>query len=162
MWERVAMSDRPETPRETTATGAAFRAGVKGMRYTENPDPAFDIPVVTDRPPGPNERHFETIERLPGLSDPTAAYEAGRALRMIGHIMDAEGSPPEHGHPFLRHLAEAVLFFGLRGERQPWGAEDTAFVFLERVQGPEEAIEAMRRAIMDYARKRPELKPRAG
>ena len=81
-------------PKETAATRAAFRAGVKGMRYTENPDPVLDIPVVTDRPPGPNERHFEATERLPGLSDPVAAYEAGRALRMIGHIMDAEGSPP--------------------------------------------------------------------
>lgn len=156
------MSNCLPTSKETAATRAAFRAGVKGMRYTENPDPALDIPVVTDTPPGPNERHFETIERLPDLSDPTAAYEAGRALRMIGHIMDAEGSPPEQGRPFLRHLAEAVLFFGLRGERQPWGAEDTTFVFLERVQVPEEAIEAMRQAIMDYARKRPELTPRAG
>jgi hypothetical protein len=59
------------------ATGAAFRAGVKGLRYTENPDPDFDIPVATDTAPGPNERHFETIKRLPGLSDPEAAYEAG-------------------------------------------------------------------------------------
>jgi hypothetical protein len=71
-------------PQETVATRAAFRAGVKGLRYTENPDPDFDIPVATDTVPGPNERHFETVERLPGLSDPEAAYEAGRALRMIG------------------------------------------------------------------------------
>jgi hypothetical protein len=46
-------------PQETVATRAAFRAGVKGMRYTENPDPGFDIPVTTDNVPGPNERHFE-------------------------------------------------------------------------------------------------------
>ena len=90
-----------------------------------------------------NERHFESTERLPGLSDPVAAYEAGRALRMIGHIMDAEGSPPNQGQGFLSQLADAVLFFALRQERQPWGAEDTAFVFLERTQRPKEAIEAM-------------------
>lgn len=156
------MSNCLPISKETAATRAAFRAGVKGMRYTENPNPALDIPVVTDRPPGPNERHFEATERLPGLSDPVAAYEAGRALRMIGHIMDTEGSPPEQGQGFLSQLADAVLFFALRRERQPWGAEDTAFVFLERAQGPKEAIEAMRRGIVDYARERPELKPRTG
>jgi hypothetical protein len=84
------MTDRPPKPQETVATRAAFRAGVKGLRYTENPDPDFDIPVATDTLPGPNERHFETVERLPGLSDPEAAYEAGRALRMIGHISTAK------------------------------------------------------------------------
>ena len=141
--------------KETIATGAAFRAGVRGIRYTEHPDPTFDMPVVTDTSPGPNERHFETVERLPGLSDPEAAYETGRALRMIGHIMDTEGSPPEHAQVFLQLLANAVLYFGLRGERQPWGADDTAFVFLENVKGPTEAIEAMRRAILTYAAQRP-------
>ena len=155
------MSDHQAT-KETTATGAAFRAGVKGLRYTEHPDPAFDMAVVTNSAQGPNERHFETMDRLPGLSDPVAAYEAGRALRMIGHIMDTLGSPPEQGRLFLPRLAEAVLHFALRGERQPWGAEDTAFVFLEGVQAPKETIEAMRRDIVDYARERPELKPRGG
>ncbi len=153
------MTDRT-IPKETTATGAAFRAGVKGTRYTEHPDPTFDVPVVTDISPGPNERHFETVERLPGLSDPEAAYETGRALRMIGHIMDTEGSPPEHGRVFLQQLGNAVLYFGLRGERQPWGAADTAFVFLENVKGPTEAIEAMRQAILTYVVHRPVAKSR--
>jgi hypothetical protein len=74
----------PPIPKETAATRGAFRAGVKGMRYTENPDPALDIPVETAVPVEPNERQFEVVERLPGLSEPEAAYEAGRALRMIG------------------------------------------------------------------------------
>ena len=115
------MTDRPSMPEETTATRAAFRVGVKGMRYTEHPDPSFDIPVATDNTPGPNERHFETIERLPGLSDPEAAYETGRALRMIGHILDSQGSPVEHGRHFVSQLASAVLTFAFRGERQLWG-----------------------------------------
>jgi hypothetical protein len=82
------MTDRPPIPQEKVATRAAFRAGVKGTRYTENPDPDFDLPVASDTVPGPNERHFEAVERLPGLSDPDAAHETGRALRMIGHILD--------------------------------------------------------------------------
>jgi len=126
-----SMTDRPSMPQQTVATRAAFRAGVKGMRYTEHPDPGFDIPVVTDTAPGPNERHFETVECLPGLSDPEAAYEAGRALRMIGHILDSQSSPVEYGQHFLSEVSSAVLTFALRGERQPWGAEDTAFVFRE-------------------------------
>ncbi len=142
------------------ATRAAFRAGVKGLRYTENPDPDFDIPVATDTVPGPNERHFETVERLPGLSDPEAAYEAGRALRMIGHILHSQGSPVEHGRHFLSQLANALLFFAMRGERQPWGAEDTAFVFRETFKAPPPDAQKAHDAILAYARKRPIVKSR--
>jgi len=149
------MSDRRPIPQQTLATRAAFRAGVKGLRYTENPDPDFDIPVMTDTASGPNEKHFETVERVPGLSDPEAAFEAGRALRMIGHMLDSQGSPVEHGRHFLSQLGNAVLFFAMRGERQPWGAEDTAFVFLESFESPPAAAQKARDAILGYARKRP-------
>ena len=140
------------------ATRAAFRAGVKGLRYTENPDPDFDIPVATDTVPGPNERHFETIERLPGLSDPEAGYEVGRALSMIGHILDSQSSPVEHGRHFLSQLGNALLFFAMRGERQPWGAEDTAFVFRETFKAPPPEPQKADDAILRYARKRPIVK----
>ena len=155
------MTDRPPIPQETVATRAAFR-GVKGTRYTENPDPDFDLPVATDNTPGPNEQHFETIERLPGLSDPEAAYETGRALRMIGHILDSQSSPIEHGRHFLSQLANAVLTFALRGERQPWGAEDTAFVFRETFKAPPADAQKAHDAILAYARKRPIVKGRCG
>lgn len=61
------MTDQP-IPKETLATRAAFGAGVKGMCFTENPDPDFDIPVATDNAPGPNEKHFASIKRLPAKS----------------------------------------------------------------------------------------------
>lgn len=149
------MSERQPTSKETVATRAAFRAGVMGMRYTENPDPSFDVPVATDNTPGPNERHFETIERIPGLSDPEAAFETGRALRMIGHMLDSQNSPVEHGQHFLSQLGNAVLFFAMRGERQPWGAEDTAFVFLETFKAAPTDAQRAHDAILGYARKRP-------
>ena len=151
------MTDRPSMPKATVATHAAFRVGVKGMRYTEHPDPGFDIPVATDNTPGPNERHFETIERLPCLSDPEAAYETGRALRMIGHILDSQGTPVEHGRLFLPRLGEAMMSFALRGERQPWGAEDTAFVFRETFKAPPPDAQKAYDAILAYARKRPPI-----
>jgi hypothetical protein len=112
--------------------------------------------------PGPNERHFETIERLPGLSDPEAAYETGRALRMIGHMLDSQKSPLEHGQYLLSQLGNAVLFFAMRGERQPWGAQDTAFVFLETFKAPPTAAQQARDAILAYARKRPIANSRGG
>lgn len=156
------MSDRQPIPKETVATRAAFRASVKGMRYTEHPDPGLDVPVVTDTASGPNERHFEALERLPGLSDAEAAYETGRALRMIGHMLDSQNSPVEHGRHFLSQLGNAVLFFALRGERQPWGAEDTAFVFLETFKAAPTDAQRARDAIVGYARKRPIAGPRTG
>ena len=151
------MTDRPPLPKETTATRAAFRVGIKGMRYTEHPDPSFDIPVATDNTPGPNERHFETIERLPGLSDPEAAYETGRALRMIGGVLDSQGTPVAHGRLFLSQLGEAMVSFALRGERQPWGAEDTAFVFREIFKAAPPEAQQAHEAILAYARKRPPI-----
>jgi len=48
---------------------------------------------------------------------------------MIGHILDSPHSPVEHGRHVLAQIANAVLYFAMRGERQPWGADDTAFVF---------------------------------
>jgi hypothetical protein len=110
--------------------------------------------------PGANERHFETIERLPGLSDPEAANEVGRVLRMIGHILDSQHSPVEHGRHFLSQLANAVLTFALRGERQPWGAEDTAFVFRETFKAAPTDAQRADEAILTYARKRPIVKTR--
>jgi hypothetical protein len=154
------MTDRPPMPKATVATRAAFRAGVKGLRYTENPDPDFDIPVATDTLPGPNERHFETIECLLGLSDPEAAFEAGRALRMIGHILDSQGSPVEHGRLFLSEVGNAVVSFAIRGERQPWGAEDTAFVFRETFKAAPTDAQKAYDAILAYARKRPIINAR--
>ena len=73
---------------------------------------------------------------------------------MIGHILDSQRSPVEHGQHILSQLANAVLSFALRGERQPWGAEDTAFVFRERFKDAPHAQKAYD-AILAYARKRP-------
>ena len=47
------------------------------------------------------------------------------------HHDDRYPDPVEHRQHFLSQLAGAVMTFAMRGERQPWGAEDTAFVFRE-------------------------------
>lgn len=88
----MTISDRA-IPKETPETGVAFRAGVKGLPFNEFSGPQPELHVQPGAETGPNERHMETIERLPGLSDPLAAYEAGLALRMIGYMFDQQGSP---------------------------------------------------------------------
>ena len=54
-------------------------------------------------------------------------------------------------------LASAVESFALRGERQPWGAEDTAFVFRETFKAPPMDAQKAYDAIPAYARKRPPI-----
>ena len=144
--------------RETTESGVAFRSGVKGLPFNDQVGPRPDLHVQPDMAQGANERHMETIERLPGLSDPLAAYETGRALRMIGHIFDSQDAPVTFAQGFVAKLGEALLYFALRGERQPWGAEETAFIFLETcvpASAPREFREQTRTSIVEYARKRP-------
>jgi hypothetical protein len=77
---------------------------------------------------------------------------------MIGHILDSQGSPVEHGRHFLSQLGNAVLSFALRGERQPWGAEDTAFVFRGTFKAAPADAQKAYDAILGYARKRPIVK----
>jgi hypothetical protein len=47
------------------------------------------------------------------------------------------------------------MTFAMRGERQPWGAEDTAFVFRETFKAAPTDAQKAYEAILDYARKRP-------
>ena len=112
------MADRPPKPKDTVATLAACRVGVKVMRYTEHPDPDFDILVATDSTPGPNERHFETVERLPGLSGPEAAYDAILTYARKRSIV--KGRVSDIKMPWILFLAMAALIAGCRiGPSQP-------------------------------------------
>jgi len=105
---------------ETEETGVAFRAGVKGLPFISTVGPQPDIDVQCDMAQGPNEQYFVvrlSDERIPGLSDPEAAYETGRALRWIGFELDKMKIPAAKGAgAFIPRLAEAVLYFKLRNE----------------------------------------------
>jgi hypothetical protein len=57
-------------------------------------------------------------------------------------------------------LGNAVVFFAMRGERQPWGAADMAFVFRETFKAPPADAQKADEAILGYARKRPIVKAR--
>ena len=95
------------------------------------------------------------LRRLPGLSDPQAAYETGRALRLIVRLFDQAGAPDRVGRQFIDNLAGAVVVDHMRHRARPWGAADTVDMFAEmyaRILGssPDE-IGKIRRAVMDYA-----------
>ena len=92
---------------------------------------------------------------MPGLADPYAAYETGRALRMIMQLFDRAGAPERIGRQFLDNLAGAVVIEHMRGSARPWGAADTVDMFVELyarvLGGDQDEVDRMRRAVMDYA-----------
>ena len=106
-----------------------------------------------------------TLNRLPGLSHPRAAYETGRALRMIIRLFDQAGAPASVGRQFIDNLAAAVMTEHMRRPSSTWGAADTADMFIEMytriLGGPPSAHDKVRRAVIDYAVAEPQP-PAAG
>lgn len=145
---------------ETEETGVAFRAGIRGLPFAGTVGPQPDITVQSDMEQGPNEFYLAAaIDRLPALSDPEAAYETGRALRWIGFELDQQKMSVEKAAgPFVPQLANALVYFKMRNERQPWGAADTAFVFAELLtsSGTSKSLaEEIERTVIRYAKQRP-------
>ena len=74
---------------------------------------------------------------------------------MIVQLFDRAGAPERIGRQFLDNLAGAVVIERMRGRARPWGAADTADMFVElyaRVLGGEQAdLDRVRRAVMDHA-----------
>jgi hypothetical protein len=104
---------------------------------------------------GNNEQALLDLTRLPGLTDPHAAYETGRALQRVMQLFDQAGAPERIGREFLANLSGAVVVDHMRGSRRPWGATETVDMFVElyaRVLGDRPAeLDALRRTVMDYA-----------
>ncbi|MEK0083647.1 hypothetical protein [Benzoatithermus flavus] len=143
----------------------AFRRGIRGVAFA--PTVAFSslAEIEAAFTGGVNETLLLTLTRLPGLVEPRAAYETGRALRMIIRLFDQAGAPEAVGRQFIDNLGLAVMAAHMRGSR-PWGAADTVEMFIEmysRVLGgrPSE-LERVRRTVMDYAVAEPKRVPRAG
>lgn len=80
---------------------------------------------------GPNEALVLAMQRLPGLVEPKAAFETGRALRIIARLLDAAGAPARVGEQFRDNLVAAVIAHAARRGARPWNAEDTVAMFVE-------------------------------
>jgi hypothetical protein len=132
----------------------AFRRGARGRPLL----PPKADGLAEDTAPfaaGINEQALLDLTRLPGLTDPHAAYETGRALQRVMQLFDQAGAPERIGREFLANLAGAVVVDHMRGARRPWGATETVDMFVElyaRVLGDRQAeLDALRRTVMDYA-----------
>lgn len=109
----------------------AFRAGL-GVSEIEPraPGPGLaEAPAAWGR--GPNEALVLAMQRLPGLVEPKAAFETGRALRIIARLLDAAGAPARVGEQFRDNLVAAVIAHAARRGARPWNAEDTVAMFVE-------------------------------
>lgn len=131
-----------------------FRRGVRGLPL-EPGAPNGLAEAAGTFGSGANEDALLSMPRLAGLTDAHAAYETGRALRMIVQLFDRVGAPERVGRQFLDNLAGAVVIERMRGRARPWSAADTVDMFVEmyaRILGSgQEDIAAIRRAVMDYA-----------
>jgi hypothetical protein len=141
----------------------AFRAGLGVAELGSAPAPGLAeaaVPWAT----GGNEALVLAMTRLPGLSDPRAAFETGRALRLIARLLDEAGAPPRVGEQFRDNLVAAVIAHATRRTGRPWDAADTVAMFmelyrrgLERADSEPGRVEA---ALLRWARQ--ELRPLPG
>ena len=139
----------------TTDVQQAFRLGVRGAALAPRwPDVGL-AEATADYAAGANEAVLLAVGRLPGLREPRAAYETGRALRMIIRLFDQAGAPERIGRQFIDNLAGAVVVQHMRHRGRPWGAADTVDMFIEmysRILGGNKLeLDRIRRSVMDYA-----------
>lgn len=144
----------------------AFRAGLgvpDAAGHGPAPGPGLAEPVPAWGVGG-NEALVLAMRRLPGLTEPRAAFATGRALRVIARLLDEAGAPPRVGEQFRDDLAAAVIAHAARRIGRPWDAEDTVAMFmelyrrgLERADAEPARVEA---ALLAWARQ--ELRPLPG
>jgi hypothetical protein len=149
-----AMIERDDGRVSSIDPQEAFRRGIKGGEFATDRGSG----LAEEAAPfgaGANEAVLLAVRRLPGLTDPQAAYETGRALRLIVRLFDQAGAPDRVGRQFIDNLAGAVVVDHMRRRSRPWGAADTVDMFAEmyaRILGSDpDDIGRIRRAVMDYA-----------
>jgi hypothetical protein len=142
-------------PVEASEIQEAFQLGIRGMAITHRPSDAPGTGNGLEPAGGPNEALLLTVGRVPGLTNAPAAYETGRALRMIIRLFDQAGAPASVGRQFIDNLGAAIMADHMRRPARPWGAADTADMFVEmyaRILGGRKAEhDKVRRMVMDYA-----------
>lgn len=113
---------------------------------------------------GANEALVLTMQRLPGLTEAKAAFETGRALRIIARLLDEVGAPARVGEQFRDNLVAAAIAHASRRGARPWGGEDTIAMFMElyhRTLGPADPVGAIvERRLLAWIRE--ELRPLPG
>ena len=145
---------------ETKAAEVAFRAGVRGLPYNDVPGPVPEIHVATAAPLGPIERFYESMERLPGATDPRSAYQTGRAVRFIAWLLDQNEYSLETGKAVLGAIAGQSLSCAADRRPRPFSPNDAVSVFLDLglAHAPWMSRLLIRAEILRYARRRPQAR----
>jgi hypothetical protein len=140
---------------ETGPIQEAFRRGVRGEPWQSQGAGRGLAEAASSFAHGPNEAVLMQLERLPGLADPRAAFETGRALRMILRLFDQANAPAATGQQFVANLGAAIMAHHMRRMGRAWGAADTVDMFVdmyERILGARRSeLVQVRRTIMDFA-----------
>lgn len=146
----------------------AFRAGLGAPEIEPAPSGHGLAPGLAEAAApwglGPNEALVLAMRRLPGLVEPKAAFETGRALRIIARLLDEAGAPARVGEQFRDNLVAAVIAHAARRDRRPWNAEDTVAMFVELYRrglgGGASEPERLEATLLRWARQ--ELRPLPG
>ncbi|MDF1586575.1 hypothetical protein [Marinimicrococcus flavescens] len=145
---------------------SAFRAGLCGQVSVGRPRGNGLEEAPSSFGHGPNETAVLGTLRLAGLTDPRAAYETGKALRVIARLFDEAGAPARIGEQFRDNLAAAVLTHHMRRTGRDWAAGDTVAMFMDmygRIMGTDSSENAkVRETILRLATQRPEEHGRSG
>lgn len=115
---------------------AAFRAGVRGRPLADAAGNGL-AEAPAGYVAGANAALAHDLDRLPGLSDPDAAFATGRAVRRIMALFDQARAPVDVGRQFLDNLRSAAIGHHVR-PGSSWGAAETVAMFMEmygRVHG---------------------------
>ncbi|HRY24881.1 MAG: hypothetical protein H6852_17535 [Geminicoccaceae bacterium] len=108
-------------------------------RAGQDPQVAFRAGLAHAATPGnagPGERLVLRMQRLPGLVEPGAAFEVGRALRAIARLFDRAAAPVVMVEQFRDNLVGAAIAQRGRLERngrcrRGWNLQDTIEMFVE-------------------------------
>lgn len=133
---------------------AAFRAGLLGRPLREAPVEGLAEPPAQAWAAGPNEALLAGLERLPGLTEPQAAFAAGRATRRIMQLFDQAGAPGHVGRQFLDNLRAAVATQHMRDRGVVWGGSDTVAMFMEmyaRIMGEDADFARVESSLLAHA-----------
>lgn len=109
----------------------AFRAGLGAPEVGPAGGAAGLAEAAVPWGAGPNEALVLAMRRLPGLGEAKAAFETGRALRIIARLLDEAGAPARVGEQFRDNLVAAVIAHAARPAARPWDAADTVAMFME-------------------------------
>ena len=133
-----------------------YQHGLWGLPYPSDVTASACHLVNTDEEQGPIELLFMGYSCVPRFEDATAAYEAGRCLRMIGYILDRMDTEPAVPHRLLQRLEEGDA--DSDGSTHPYFYTSKSLCCAAKgaIDLPEKEYLAFERSVLGYSKSRPD------